>query len=100
MRLVLTLLLSILFAGSALAGPFEDASDAYEREDYATAVRLLRPLAERGDAAAQFQLGVMYDNGIGVRQNHAEAAKWYRLAAEQGNVAAHIACGGWLCGLN
>jgi TPR repeat protein len=40
--------------------------------------------AESGDTAAQFDLGVMYDNGEGVPENTAEAVRWYRLAAEQG----------------
>ncbi|ANX03401.1 hypothetical protein PG2T_03795 [Immundisolibacter cernigliae] len=63
----------------------EDGWAAYERGDYATALRVFRTLAERGDTNAQNSLGVMYNNGIGVTTNHAEAAKWYRLAAEQGN---------------
>ena len=41
----------------ARAGPLEDGKAAYERKDYATALRLLRPLAERGDARAQGGLG-------------------------------------------
>ena len=40
--------------------------------------------AEQGDAYAQFNLALMYDNGQGVPQDDKEAAKWYRLAAEQG----------------
>ena len=41
-------------------------------------------LAEQGNADAQYNLGVMYYNGRGVRQDYAEAVKWYRQAAEQG----------------
>ena len=40
--------------------------------------------AEQGNADAQFNLGVMYDNGRGVRQDYAQAVQWYRKAAEQG----------------
>ncbi len=40
--------------------------------------------AEQGFAAAQYNLGVMYDNGQGVRQDDAQAVQWYRKAAEQG----------------
>ncbi len=40
--------------------------------------------AEGGDAEAQFNLGVAYDNGEGVREDHKEAVKWYRKAADQG----------------
>ena len=47
-------------------------------------VEELHSRAEQGNAAAQYNLGVMYDNGEGVPQDYAEAAKWYRLAAEQG----------------
>ena len=45
-------------------------------------------LAEQGDAAAQCLLGVVYAQGLGVPQDYKEAAKWYRLAAEQGHAAA------------
>jgi TPR repeat protein len=44
--------------------------------------------AEQGEATAQFNLGVAYDNGQGVPQDYAEAVRWYRLAAEQGEATA------------
>ncbi len=72
------------------AGPLEEGAAAYQRGDYATALRLLRPLAEQGDAAAQNNLGVISANGRGVPQDDAEAAKWFRLAAEQGLVEAQF----------
>ena len=72
------------FAAPVAAGPFEDAAAAYGRGDYATSLRLIRPLADQGDANAQFNLGVRYDNGEGVPQNNVEALKWYWLAANQG----------------
>jgi TPR repeat protein len=79
--LFVTLLLTV--NGSITnAGPYEDALAAYQRGDYATAQRLLRPLAEQGNGRAQFSLGAMYDRGQGVAQDYKEAAKWYRLAAE------------------
>ena len=40
--------------------------------------------AEQGNAQAQFNLGVMYDQGQGVRQDDAQAAQWFRKAVEQG----------------
>jgi len=71
-----------------------DADAAYKRGDYATALRLLRPLAELLDLAqAQSNLGVMYDEGHGVPQDDAEAVKWYRLAAEQGYADAQLNLG-------
>ncbi len=61
---------------------------AYQRGDYATAIRELRLLCEQGNANAQFSLGAMYRNGLGVPQDYAEAVKWYSKAAEQGNADA------------
>ena len=46
--------------------------------------------AEQGDADAQFNLGVSYDNGTGVEQDDSEAARWYRKAAEQGHAGAQF----------
>ena len=49
--------------GSATADPLADAGAAYDKGDYATALQDLRPLAARGVAAAQDDLGLMYHNG-------------------------------------
>ena len=65
-----------------------EAHQAYQKGRYAAALQLARPLAEQGDARAQFLLGLMYAKGQGVPQDPGEAAKWYRLAAEQGDVQA------------
>ncbi len=62
--------------------------DAYLRGDYATALKEWRPLAEQGNAIAQNNLGLMYNNGEGVPQDYEEALRWYRLAAAQGNAIA------------
>ena len=66
------------------AGQNEDTIAAYQRGDYGKAFSLAEPLALQGDAQAQFALGIMYSDGKGVRQNDAEAAKWFRKSAEQG----------------
>ena len=66
---------------------------AYHRADYATALRELRPLAEQGNAQAQYALGIMYNKGEGVPQNDAEAVKWWRKAAEQGHAIAQYTLG-------
>jgi TPR repeat protein len=58
-------------------------------QDYAEAVRLYRLAAAQGHAAAQVNLGYMFQNGQGVARNRAEAIRWYRLAAAQGHAAAH-----------
>jgi hypothetical protein len=76
---------AILFARVVIAGPLEDGVAAYERGEYETAYRLFSPLAEQGHVAAQFNLGVLFENGLGVAQDYAEAARWYMKAAEQGD---------------
>ncbi len=81
---IIAVLLLAALAGTAAAGPYEDAISAYERGDYATALREFRVLAAQGHADAEYNLGVMYESGQGVPRDYAEAIKWYRLAAEQG----------------
>ena len=81
---LLALTFLFLFSGSVYGDDLQDGWSAYERKDYKTAHKLLLPLAEQGDADAQFNLGLMYQKGHGVPQDHKEAVKWYRLAAEQG----------------
>ena len=77
----------------AWAGPLEDVVAAYNRGDYATAQRLVQPLAAQGYASAQYNLGLMYANGRGVVQDYTEAMKWYRLAAVQGAASAQYNLG-------
>lgn len=66
------------------AQDFDKGEAAYQAGDYATALQELGPLAEQGNAEAQFTLGFMYQFGAGVLQDHAEAAKWYKQASLQG----------------
>jgi uncharacterized protein len=74
----------------ALAGPYEDARAAYNSGDAATALRLLQPLAERGEARAQFNLGAISESAS---QDYPAAAKWYRKAADQGYALAQYNLG-------
>ena len=78
---------------TAMAGAFEDGVTAYERQDYATALGLFQPLADKGDASAQFNIGSMYAYGEGVPQNFAEAGRWFRRAADQGHATAQFNLG-------
>jgi TPR repeat protein len=70
--------------GSLVTGCGSD----FDKDTAANALREWRPLAEQGDAQAQFNLGLMYDNGIGVPQDDKTAVKWYILSAEQGYAGA------------
>lgn len=80
-------------ASVGLCADLQKGMDAYSAHDYTTALRELKPLAEQGNAVAQYGLGIMYDNGQGVAEDDKEAVKWYRLAAEQGNVFAQYDLG-------
>lgn len=64
---------------------FQQGLAAAEKGDHQTAFQFWKPLAEQGYASAQFNLGVMYSKGEGVKQDDIEAVKWYRKAAEQGH---------------
>jgi hypothetical protein len=92
-KLLRALVILVAMGGAARAGPVEDAVAAYQRGDYATALRLWHLLAERGDADAQFHLGVVYESGQGVLRSDAEAIKWYRKAAEQDHAVAQFNLG-------
>src|SRR5258707_477737 len=91
-NLALALLVLVFgFVGPATAAELDDAVAAAHRGDYATALGRLLPLAEKGDARAQFDIGFMHAYGWGVQRNPAEAITWYRKAAEQGlPVAQHF----------
>jgi TPR repeat protein len=85
---------AIFFAGILKADTdFEAGLVAIDRQDYASALESLKASAARGHTGALFNLGMMYDRGIGVEQNFSEAAKWYELAASNGHPNAQIVIG-------
>ncbi|HWT28122.1 MAG TPA: tetratricopeptide repeat protein [Methylophilaceae bacterium] len=86
----LTLLLCL---SNANAATLEDARQAIEAHDFKTASTIYHELADQGDAKAQYNLGLMYSRGDGVKQNYNEALKWYRLSAEQGFAEAQYNAG-------
>lgn len=77
----------------AVTNPAGPGADAELRGDYATALRLWRPLADQGNPDAQLRVGYLYDGGYGVPKDYAEAARWYRKAADQGNSGAQAMLG-------
>ena len=94
--LIIALIVAALLtigAGVAFAGPLDDAKRAYAQQDFATALKLLLPLAKNGNAVAQATLGTMYNAGQGVAQDFAVAMRWWRLAAAQGNTLAQANLG-------
>ncbi len=67
-----------------LEADMKTAAGAYERKDMATAVRIWKVWADKGNAEARTLLGAMYWSGEGVPRDHREAARLYLLAANQG----------------
>src|SRR5437762_2908001 len=83
-RLLLMAIIMLACSGTS-TGQNQDAVAAMVRGDYAAALRLWQPMAEQGNAFAQYSLGWMYSNGKGVPQNYTQAVKWLRLAAGNGD---------------
>ena len=67
-----------------------DGLSAYEQRNYKQAAGIWAVLANQGDAEAQFSLGVMFKNGIGVPQNDTEAMGWLRKSADQNHEHAKL----------
>ena len=87
-------LVTLLFCFQpAAAGELWNGLYAYRHGHYQQAVATLRPLAESGDPYAQFTLGVMYDDGIGLPRNFGLALHWYKRAARQGLADAQYMAG-------
>jgi TPR repeat protein len=66
------LMATLVVVGTAVAGPLKDGLSATQADAFATALRLLQPLAEGGDAVARTGIGLIYRERRGVPQNYAE----------------------------
>src|SRR5436309_7328966 len=82
-----------LSVGAASAPSVKAGIEAWQRSDYAGAVSIWRPLAEKGDADAEFNLGQAYRLGRGVPSNLAAAQTWFERAANQGHIDAQTTLG-------
>ena len=65
---------------------FEKGLKAFNNGDYKAALSNWKPMAEKGVSNAQYNVGLMYHNGLGVTQNYNEAYKWLLESSEQGNL--------------
>ena len=77
------LAVALIVLATPASATYQAGLYAYSAGDYETARREWLPLAEGGDARAQYQLGVMYLNGEGIAPDDAMALKWFRLSADQ-----------------
>ncbi len=91
-RFIIAMICWLTLAAPAWAD-YTEGAIAYIAGNYETAMQEFRPLADQGDTNAQFMLGLMYVEGRGVPQDHAEALKWYCLAAAQGDAVAQLNLG-------
>jgi uncharacterized protein len=91
--------MAILLLGLATNAPavradsWTDATAAFARKEYAAAMKMFQPLAEKGNALAQYTIALMHKMGLGVTKSEKEARKWARLAAKQGNADAQLLMG-------
>lgn len=93
MNILLFILMVTLLPMASFAGQLEDGTAAMESGDYQNAYKLLYPLAEQGDAAAQDCIGSMFCEGLGVEKDEAQAVSWFEKSAEQGYANAQNALG-------
>jgi uncharacterized protein len=91
--LVVAAALAVAVPSSALAQSVRAGIQAWQQADYAKAVGIWRPLAEKGDADAAFNLGQAYRLGRGVETNIAAATTWYERAAAKGHLDAETTLG-------
>jgi uncharacterized protein len=89
---ILLLLSLVCFAVPAWAD-FQTGMDAKNRGDFTKALREWQPLAEQGEARAQFYLGMLYENGDGVPEDYGKAREWYEKSAAQGDANAQFYLG-------
>ena len=86
MKILLTLTLStfLIFSSPSWGADFHKGLAAAQSGDFETALREWVPLAEQGDARAQYNLGVNYVKGEGVIQDSVYAHMWFNIAASNG----------------
>ena len=75
--------LMIGLGGNARAD-YSDGQAAFERQDYSTALYHLEPLAAQGDGRAQYLVGIIYRDGLGVQPDYVTAYAWLHVAAARG----------------
>ena len=76
MKTLPALALLLLLSACGRESEFDLAVDAFEAGNYDTALAGFTALAQRGDAKSQNNLGIMYERGLGVDQNHREETAW------------------------
>lgn len=85
-------LVAMLLAGNAaVSADLGDGLAAYQKRDFVTAAEVFAPLAQRGQAEAQYRLGDLFYHGLGVPQSYETAIDWWIKAADQAHAEARFA---------
>ncbi|HKO29776.1 MAG TPA: tetratricopeptide repeat protein [Nitrospiraceae bacterium] len=93
LRFLIAFVVSLVCLVVPARADFQAGMDAKNRGDFAKALREWQPLAERGDARAQFYLGMLYENGDGVPEDYGKAREWYEKSAAQRDANAQFYLG-------
>ena len=88
---LIALLLFLLMV--PVSANYDKAYKAAEKDDYKTAFKEWKKLAQKGDVHVQATVAVLYHTGQGVKQDYEQAFYWYKKAAEQGNAASQANLG-------
>ncbi len=83
----------ILLLGSPAAANLSKGSEAVESRNDATSLKEWGVFAEQGDADAQFNMGVVYLQGLGVTQDYQAAFNWFKKSTEQKHALAQFSLG-------
>ncbi len=83
--LIILTFLAWLPSAHANKAEYDLGNYAFSVGDYEKAFKILKPLAEKGYAPAQYGVGFLYFSGFGVSEDKDEAKKWFEKAAAQGN---------------
>ncbi len=81
-----SILALILLVPLTVWAGYEEGIAAYNKGDYSTAIAEIEPLAMKGNARAQYFIATLYRYGHGKLRDQAQAAEWFRKAAEQGHL--------------
>lgn len=85
-------LLCLLAVSAPVRADFNDAMEAYQKNDYKVALREFKAEGDK-NIKAVYMIGIMFEKGEGMPADPAEAAQWYRKAADKGDAAAQYRLG-------
>ncbi|HWQ52805.1 MAG TPA: metallophosphoesterase [Bryobacteraceae bacterium] len=93
MKALIVIIAIFITLAPSMRADFKTGLEAYNSGNYAAALENWLPIAEKGDANAQYNVALLYARGEGIPQDIPKAAEWYRKAAEQGVAAAQYNLG-------